>query len=575
MGKKSLVALDTDHIKQYVFATDKLKEIRGASSILDRLNRQDMLDIAKVVDTGAEPIYANGGSGLFVVDTDRADEFGKRVQQALRERSAGSATITYVIQELPDGKAEIKDELARMRYQLREAKDCPADTIVLPSHPFMRPCSSCGIEYAEGDGSSGLRDPGEQDAIFCTSCQKKRQEDIDVKESIDDYVGTRTRSIKGPDHFESPLWREVIRILRKIGYRIPGGTQRPGDFNDFRNFGKAKDYLGLIYADGNGMGHKIEELDTEQKLEKFADAVDKSIYEAVCDAIKAHLPVWEGVNQEIGKRESLFPFDLLLLGGDDLVMVTSAAVAMEVARTIAMSFHKHTKEKDADKKGHTLSIGVVLAPVKYPFGLLQELADSALKHAKMEGAKRKLDRERGKKTSTSEYGETFINFMTVTGSTSHDFKKVYKSLHDKREKVSGHEGKVAFYATLRPYTIEELGFLLDTIREGKKMGLGRTKLHQAREAVLQMNLTTSVYEGMALLRNWRSRQRDFVTQYVRETGWHYQKPHSDEEKPSTMFPRAIFPWFLDGLDTYRTPLLDFVELYDFVAQEEDEDAGAT
>jgi hypothetical protein len=37
---KSLVAMDTDHIKQYVFATDKLKEIRGASSILDRLNRE-------------------------------------------------------------------------------------------------------------------------------------------------------------------------------------------------------------------------------------------------------------------------------------------------------------------------------------------------------------------------------------------------------------------------------------------------------------------------------------------------------------------------------------------------------
>ena len=39
VGKRFLVALDTNHIKQYVFATDKLKEIRGASSILDNLNR--------------------------------------------------------------------------------------------------------------------------------------------------------------------------------------------------------------------------------------------------------------------------------------------------------------------------------------------------------------------------------------------------------------------------------------------------------------------------------------------------------------------------------------------------------
>ena len=43
--RKSLVALDTDHIKGYVFGTDKLKEIRGASSLLDRLNRQVMREL--------------------------------------------------------------------------------------------------------------------------------------------------------------------------------------------------------------------------------------------------------------------------------------------------------------------------------------------------------------------------------------------------------------------------------------------------------------------------------------------------------------------------------------------------
>lgn len=158
VGKYSLVALDTDHIKQYVFGTDKLKEIRGASSILDRLNRPGMKDIAEGVDPNAQLIYANGGSGLFVVDTNKADEFGKRVQRVFKERTAGSATITYTKQELPDSaigdskvanEAKIKDELALMRYQLRGAKNCPEDIIVLPSHPFMSYCSSCGIEYSE------------------------------------------------------------------------------------------------------------------------------------------------------------------------------------------------------------------------------------------------------------------------------------------------------------------------------------------------------------------------------------------------------------------------------------------
>src|SRR5437588_3585775 len=83
VGKRSLVALDTNHIKQYVFATDKLKEIRGASSILDNLNRRVMQRIADDKEFHARKVYTNGGAGLFLVDGDKevADKFGQRVQQ--------------------------------------------------------------------------------------------------------------------------------------------------------------------------------------------------------------------------------------------------------------------------------------------------------------------------------------------------------------------------------------------------------------------------------------------------------------------------------------------------------------
>lgn len=548
MGKKSLVALDTDHIKQYVFATDKLKEIRGASSILDRLNREDMEAIASRVAPGFEKIYANGGSGLFLLDSDKAHQFGQGVQQAYSKHSKGGASITYAVQELPDRvtgqdtnilESDIKDELDMMRLLLREAKVRSDALLTLPSHPLMRPCDACGVEYAVDKSE----DEDEQNALYCASCLEKRREDRDVKLSIDDYVDKKKQ-----ERQKSPLWRKVIHILHESSYRLPKGTERPSDFNDFRNFGSSKDYIALIYADGNNMGVNTEKQEKLRDLHDFSKEVDDAIYEAVCDAIKAHLPVWEGRNSESGNAEKLFPFDLLLLGGDDVVMVTPASVAMDVACTIAEQFYKHTGSK------YTLSIGVVLAPIKYPFGLLQDLAESTLKYAKKEGAKRE---------SKSKYGDTFINFMTVTGSTSLDFNKVYKSLHKK--------GDVSFYATLRPYTVEEMRKLLDTIRKGRKKALGRTKLHQVRQAVLKMNLTTSVGEGMAILRNWREKQRDFVMQHVFTVGSRYQEAYRNPDKPDTLFPRVTFPWFADGPKTYRTSLLDFVELYDFVAQEGGDD----
>src|SRR5438034_958090 len=109
------------------------------------------------------------------------------------------------------------------------------------------------------------------------------------------------------------------------------------------------------------------------------------------------------------------------------------------------------------------------------------------------------------------------------------------------------------------------------IRKGKQMGLGRTKLHQVREAVLRMNLTTSVSEGLAILSSWRGDKREFVAKKFYKLAERYQEKYRDVGKPATLFPRVTFPWFADGPDTYRTSLLDFVELYDFVAQEEVED----
>src|SRR5205085_890586 len=161
-------------------------------------------------------------------------------------------------------------------------------------------------------------------------------------------------------------------------------------------------------------------------------------------------------------------------------------------------------------------------------------------------------------------GNTIINFMTVTGSNSLNFNKVYDGLHEKHGKVDGQDAE--FYATLRPYTVEGLTELLDVIRTGKQMGLGRTKLHQVREAVLRMNLTTSVSEGLAVLSNWRGNKREFVAKEVYKLAERYQEKHRDVEQPATLFPRVTFPWFADGPTTYRTSLLDFVELYDFVAQ---------
>ena len=164
----------------------------------------------------------------------------------------------------------------------------------------------------------------------------------------------------------------------------------------------------------------------------------------------------------------------------------------------------------------------------------------------------------------------------VTGGSSTEFSSVYKSTYYKQMKDARQE----FYATLRPFSPETLHHLLDALREDGAASLGRTKLHQIREAVLKMNLNTSVSDGLAVLRNWRKGDREYVVRNVYEFANAYQTPQTDTSDPIAGFPRVTFPWFADGqstkknhtYDVYRTSLLDFIELYDMVAREGNNDS---
>jgi hypothetical protein len=596
--QKSLVAFDTDHIKEYVFGTDRLKEIRGASSLLDRLNRQEMERVANISPRiEVDPIYTNGGSGLFVVDEKDADEFGERVKWIYREMSGGRASVTVAVQNIPNSSeiplAKLKEcnllhELDLVKYRLIEEKGSPPPTIALPSHPFMRHCSSCGVEYAEVESLEAE----EAGTFYCASCRGKQKEDSDVKDRIPETISllnSPNKSIK-----EIYLWDRMLWYLSQEHYDLSyPGLDRPEDFNEFRQFAEAsKDYIGLIYADANNMGKMIEELEALEYREVFAKGVDDAVYRAIARAINKFLPVVtierEKKLKQGKEKVPVFPFDILLVGGDDIVMVTDATKAMDVACEMAQQFRalanevrtfeengqidERIRERISDllKEGKmSLSISVVLAPVKYPFGLLQDMTESALKFAKKAAHD---DRAKLKEEDRKQFDGSRINFFVVTGGSKPDFKDIYNDFYKRKDKGKEQE----FHATLRPYTPEELQRLLSAIREGKS--LGRTKLHQLREAVYDKSLSKSVMKALAALRSWNDTQRDYIVRrVVYGQSYEYRKQRykmsdGDPQDLIATFPRVTFPWFYDGenkeeYEVYRTPLLDFIELYDFVARE--------
>jgi len=156
------------------------------------------------------------------------------------------------------------------------------------------------------------------------------------------------------------------------------------------------------------MGKIFAGLTTLQAVKETATQVDKAVFDAMADAVRIHLQV----------QGDKFPFDILLIGGDDIVIVTPADKAMQVARTLAEKFNEYTNKK------YTLSIGVMLAPVKYPFSQSRLLVEETLKAAKKSGATSNRNR-------SSDQEQSRINFMVLTGNTSLSYNKTYAEMHKK------------------------------------------------------------------------------------------------------------------------------------------------
>ena len=284
--------------------------------------------------------------------------------------------------------------------------------------------------------------------------------------------------------------------------------------------------MGIIYADGDGMGRIIEKFHTLDEYKRFAEAVDDAVYRSVADAISVHL-------QPEPDRGPTWPFDILLLGGDDLVMVTRAQSAIEVALHIVEQFPKRAKEK-WEEPLH-LSASVTLAHVNYPINSLIQLAESGLRFAKQQAAVRH-------RLMDEKLDGGLLNFLVVTSANHLDFKEYYE------QGLKQETGNETLYRTQRPYSTSHMRTLLKQIKELKREGISRGKLEQLRGAAYMSRKQGTLEGMMAVLRLRDSRQRKALLTLA-------------GDNPAK---QVYLPWSRRSNSEWSTPFVDIAELIDFV-----------
>jgi CRISPR-associated protein Cmr2 len=267
-------------------------------------------------------------------------------------------------------------------------------------------------------------------------------------------------------------------------------------------------FVAYIYADGNNMGGYIrQKIKTPQSYQLFSEdifnATEKSVYKALGKYLHPYQYTPDAKSSRTNKEHVwIHPFEIITIGGDDVLLVVPADKALEIAKTIGDEFeeylwgtgrysleqtapnllaHRYTTNNlpPVSKCILSMSTGVLITAQDTPIYYADKLVSQLLKSAKKYAKELKKDHKY--------YGGTvdFLIMKTVT--------MISSNIKEFREqgliKNKDGQSKLKLYAS--PYTLYELGGILTTGKAFKKAEFPRSQLYQIR-SLLERGKRTAI-----------------------------------------------------------------------------------
>ena len=462
MGK-FIVAIETVKIKEFLFSTNKLKVIRGASYLLDYLNQVEVPKIIKK-DNRVEDkdiIYVGAGNAKFFVERDTKEEAERIVKDIIKEvkekyeKEAPGAKVVgvYVETQYEKGKKsekgkEVWNDLDKLG-ELTAIEKSKGFSILNIDLPYVEKCELSGTELAEVSVKNFSRDLEglgfhikDSELIF-----KELSNNESCTVNIHTLKGQVTNLAKTTGKISNASFRKILfaNLLKEVDKIDNVGfyntikeyirnddniiKQNKTENNDgieidiktnIQDYQDTDSFFGLMYSDGDGLGDFlkgskekfIELLDKNNNAEdlylefmgKFSKKLDETTKNSLKDVLKE-------VFEKADKKDKWGEF--LIVGGDDVCAVFPPNLVMEISTKFQKRFEEEMDRamseitENIGEDGNTRitsSSGVIIAKAKTPMFQLFEQALHLQKSAK-KARKKAIDKNLNK--------TGFIDFQVI------------------------------------------------------------------------------------------------------------------------------------------------------------------
>lgn len=439
--EKSAVLIDIAGKQNYIFSSNKLKDIVGASEIIRQVTHKNMIEGFCQNQLNLSEVEGNYGGGnalVFFDDEDKAKDFINKYSKYLLINYP--SLVVYFGLNTKFDDSDFKECNKKTHKDLDELKNS--------FYPLSQPLSLGFEEFcANSDfpASKSIYTPENTKTHISKATSVKREKSKDANEKFNnDY-----KDVLGSDYTFSLELEKIIH--------------------------DQKSFIAVSHIDVNDLGSRVKKLEKVEDFQEFSKFIDKSMKDALSNTIKELIKNLGNFSfVDISKLnlydendKLVLPFRPIILSGDDFTFVSEGRLGVLIAKTFINELAKIHFEK-GDKEPLYASGGVAIVKAKTPFFRAYEIAENLTESAK------KLTRK-DKKIKTS------IDFVITSSSILGDLDFLRQNLYThKNEKLfSGGYDEVSFNK------------LLDLMRDLSK--ISKTKIMKIRELIFENNESLKKY----------------------------------------------------------------------------------
>ena len=506
-----LVSIETVKIKDFIFSTNKLKLIRGASYLLDYMNQVEVPRILKKygleykthelvnkiyninddkeflekvdeeIDKAIDKriLYIGAGNAKFLVeDKDKAEKICKEIKEVYKALAPSAKVVAeyYEMKENEEIWTAI-DELAQKTAE-KKSEGFPMLNIDLP---FAVKCDLSGTEPAVVSWKN-IEDDLENIEIHRSGEGSDNDKQVeDTKTAIRNVIKKDNMKISEESAVKIKYSNKMIKddvneigfysiIKKALNYDIHLNTE-------IDDYSAGDSFIGFVYSDGDGLGDFLKNVKkvytTEEEylkfMRKFSVILDRNTKYVLKEVIKEMYEKGKFVKKKPILKDGKFVKDekgenieksvigeFLIVGGDDVCAVFPADLAIEISYEFQKEFEKkmneftkieNEKNKKKNPENITSSCGVVIAKNKTP---MFQLFEQGLKLQKSAKAKRYQEN----KNREGEVRTGYIDFQVIGNEGNVNIKEYRQKWYNKFDKEDKNKGKL--HVSRRPYSISGL-----------------------------------------------------------------------------------------------------------------------